>query len=135
MPASSTLISEVSWSSWCAVRKNLEPNPRPLDCCNAITFANIQSELSRPVKNDISYVNRLVLGVRSSGDVRELEKFFNGGEYGRYQASIIVDFLLDDVLVLEELVVYQLTGVVLKVIQHVGYGAVDRIGCEVADIR
>ena len=75
-----------------------------------------------------------VLGVRRSGDVGELKKFFNGGEYGLYQVLRIVDRLLDDVFALEELVGHQPTVVVLKVSQHVHDGVVDRIGRAIADI-
>ena len=76
-----------------------------------------------------------VLGVRRSGDVGELKKFFNGGEYGLYQVLRIVDCLLDDVFALEELVGNQLTVVLLKVSQHVRDSVVDIIGRAVADIR
>ena len=61
------------------IKKLFERDPHPPDCCHAIPFANHQSELSRPVKNDVSYVHCLVLGVQRSNDVSELEKFFNGG--------------------------------------------------------
>ena len=104
-------------------------------CCHAIPFSNFQYELSRHVKNDVSSVNSLVLGVRLSGDAGKIEKFFNGGEYGRYQVSMIVYCLLDDVFALEELVGNQLTVVLLKVSQHVRDSVVDIIGRAVADIR
>ena len=58
--------------------KLFELNPRPLNCCHAITFANQQYKLSCSVKNGVSYVHSLVLGVQHSSDVDELEKFFNG---------------------------------------------------------
>ena len=47
----------------------------------------------------------------------------------------IVDRILDNIFVLEELVGHQLTVVVFKVSQHIRDGVVDRIVCEVADIR
>ena len=47
----------------CCPEKLIEPNPRPLYCCHAITFANCQSELARSVNNDVRYAHRLVLGV------------------------------------------------------------------------
>ena len=49
--------------------KLFEPNPRPLDCCQEIPFANRQSELAHPVKNYVSYDHRLLLGVQNSDDV------------------------------------------------------------------
>ena len=61
----------------CCPKKLLEPNPHPLGCFHAIPFANVQSELAHPVKNDVRYVHSLVLGVRRPGDVGKLEKFFN----------------------------------------------------------
>ena len=62
-----------------------EPNPRPLECCHTIPFANFQSELACTVKNDVRYVHSLVLGVPCSGNVGEIENLFNGREYGRYR--------------------------------------------------
>ena len=117
------------------LKKLLEPSPLPMDFCRVIPFANPQSEIARTVKNDVSYVHSLVLGVRRSGDVGKIEKFFNGGEYGRYRVSRIVYCLLENVFALEELVGHQLNVVVLKVIQHFRNGVVDRIGRAVADIR
>ena len=93
----------------------LEPYPHPLHCCHAIPFADFQSELSRPVKKYLGYVHSFVLGVRRSSDVGELNKFFNGGEKGRYWVSMIVDCLLDDVFALDNLMGHRLTIVVLKV--------------------
>ena len=69
----------------CCPKKNIEPDPCPLDCCHAVPFANRQSKLACPMDNDVSYVHRLVLGLQRSGDVGELKKFFNIGEYGRYR--------------------------------------------------
>ena len=74
--------------------KLLETNPRPLDCCHAISFVNRQYKLSCPVKNDLSYVNILVLDVGRSGDVGDFNNLFNIREY--------VDRLLDNFFVLEE---------------------------------
>ena len=119
----------------CCLEKLFEPNPITLDCFHAIPFVNCQYELARTVKNDVRYVHSLVLGVRSSGDVGKLKKFFNGGEYGRYRVSWIVDCLLDNVFTVEELVGNQLTVVVLEMSQHVRAGVFDRIGRAVANIR
>ena len=102
-----------------------EPNPRPLDCCHAIPLENRQTKISCPVKNHIRDIHGLVLCVRCSCDVRELEKFFEGGEYSRNWVSRIVDCLLDDVFTLEELVGNQLTIVVLEVSQNVRHSVVD----------
>ena len=112
-----------------------EPNPHPLNCCHEIPFVNCQSELARPAKSDVSYVPSLVLIAQRSGDVSDLEKFFNGGEYVRYRVSRIVYCILGDFFALEELVGNQLTIVVLEVSQHVRVGFVDRIGHAVVDIR
>ena len=68
-------------------------------------------------------------------NVSNIKKSFNGGEYGCYWVSGIVDRLLDNVFALRELVGHQMTVVVLKASQQVHGGAVDRIGCAVADIR
>ena len=86
------------------------------------------------MKNYVSYVHILVLGARHSVDVGELQNLFNGGEYGYYQVSMIVDHLLDDVFALEELMGHQLTVVGVEVSQHIRDGVVDRIGHAVADI-
>ena len=86
------------------------------------------------MKNDVNYVHSLVLSVRRSGDVGELENFFGGGEYRRYRVSRIVDCLLDDIFTLEELVGHQLTIVVLEVSQHIRNNVVDIIGSTVVDI-
>ena len=55
----------------------------------------------------------LVFFAGGSGDVGKLEKFFDGGEYGRYWVSRMVGCLLDNSLALEKLVGHQLTVVVL----------------------
>ena len=57
-------------------------NPRLLNCCRDIPLANHQYELARPVNNDIRDVYDLELGIRCSGDVGELEKFFEMSAYG-----------------------------------------------------
>ena len=64
--------------SVCCPKKLFEPNPHSLDCCHAILFANYQYKLDRPVNNCLSYVHSLVLSVKSSGYVRELNKLSNG---------------------------------------------------------
>ena len=87
------------------------------------------------MKNDVSYVHRLVLGVQRSGDIGKLEKFFNVKEFGSYWFSSIVDCLLDNIFALEDLVGHQLNVVVLKMSQHVRDVVVDRIGRAVADNR
>ena len=60
------------------MKELFEPNSRPLDCCRAVPFTNFQSELASPVNNDIGSVHSLVLVVRCSCDVSEIDKFFNG---------------------------------------------------------
>ena len=77
----------------------------------------------------------MVLVARRSGDVLKLNKFFKGGEYGRYRVLRILDHLLDNVFAFKELMGNQVTVVVLEAIQHVRDGVVDRIVRVVADIR
>ena len=117
--------SDVSRSSRCAVQKtSFEPNPRPLDFFHAIPFANRQSKLARPVNNHIRNIHGLIFRVQHSGDVGELEKFFNRGEYGHDWVSRIVDRLLGNVFALKDLVGHQMTVVVLEVIQHVRHSVI-----------
>ena len=63
--------------------------------------------------NYIQVIHGLELCIQCSGDVGKLEKFFDGGEYGRYWVSRMVGCLLDNSLALEKLVGHQLTVVVL----------------------
>ena len=107
------------------MKKLFEPNPSPLDCCHAIPFANFQSKLARTVKNHISDIHDSVLCIRSYGNVGELEKFFNGREYGRDWVSRMVGCLLDSIFALKDIVGHQLTVVIFEVSQHVRHGAVD----------
>ena len=64
----------------CCPKTLFETNPLPLDCFCAIPFPNRQSELTRPLKNDFSYVHILVLSVRRSSDVIEHDRLFNDVE-------------------------------------------------------
>ena len=115
---------DISRNYWCDVKK-FELNPRLLDCCCVIPFANRLSELDCPAKNHIRNINGLVLCIRRSGDVGKLEKFFDDGEYGHDCVSRMVCFILDDVFALGEIVWHQQTVVVLEVSQNVRHGVVD----------
>ena len=82
----------------------------------------------------IGDVQVLVLRVGGSGDVRELEKFFDSRKYGRNQLSRMVSRRLDDIIVLEEFMWYQLTIVFFEASENSSYGVVDGVRCEIADI-
>ena len=66
-----------------------------------------------PVKSDIRYVNSLVLHVQRSDNVRKLKKLFDGGKYGCDWVLGIVGRLLDNAFALKEIVIHQLTTVVM----------------------
>ena len=83
----------------------------------------------------MGYVYRLVLGVQRSVDVAKIKEFFNGGEYGCYRVSRILDNVIDAVFSIKDLLGNQLTVDVLEVSQHVHDGVVDIIGCVAADIH
>ena len=57
------------------------------------------------MKNHICDIHGLLLNVKSSVNVRELEELFYGEEYGHDWVSRIVDHVLDDIFAIEELVV------------------------------
>ena len=76
----------------------------------------------------------MVLRVQHSDDVIKLDKFFDGGEYGRDWVSRIVYFLIEHFFKLEEFVGHQLAVAILEVNQKVCHGLVDSIGCMVVYI-
>ena len=73
--------------------------------------------------------------VRCSGDVGELENFFDGGKYGCDRVPRMICRLLDYVLSLGEFVGNQLTVVVLEVSDHFRHGVIDVVCCVISDIR
>ena len=76
-----------------------------------------------------------MLRVGGSGEVGELEKFFDGGKYGRDWVSKMVHNLLDDVLELKEFMWHQLTVVLLALSENVRHGIVDGVCHAILDIR
>ena len=76
-----------------------------------------------------------MLSVGCSGDVGELENFFDGRKYSHNQVLSMVCCLLDNVLALKEFVRHQLTVVFLEVIEKVPHGVVDGVVRGVEDIR
>ena len=77
MPAYLTVMLDNYCSYQCAVQKLFEPNPCILDCCHAIPFAIFQPEISHTVDNNIRNIHGLDMCIPYSGDVREIEKFFD----------------------------------------------------------
>ena len=116
-------------------KKLFKYNTRLVNCSHAIPLANFQSGISCPVNNHIRDVHSLELGIQRSGDVRDPEKFFCGGEYSRDQVLRMVCRIIEDILALHKFVGHQLTVVFLEVSEHVCYGVVDGVCCAISGIR
>ena len=116
------------------LEKLFEPDPRLLDCRHVVPLANFQPKISRTVNDHLGDSHGLVLRVGGSGDVRELEKFFEGGKYGREWVSRVVCCLLDYVLALKEFMWYQLTVVFLEVSDNASHIVVGVMFCGIEDI-
>ena len=76
-----------------------------------------------------------MLSVGCSGDIGELEKFFDGGKYGRNWVLKMVCCLLDYVLAFEEFMGHQLTIFFLEVSEHVCHGVLNGVCRAILDIR
>ena len=97
----------------CCPKKLLETNPHLMYGCHIVPFANCKHKITRTVNYHVGNVDGLVLRVQCSGDVFELEKFFDGVKYGCNWLLSILSCIIDNFLALEELVRHQLPIVVL----------------------
>ena len=81
-----------------------KPYPRLLDCRHAVPREKYQPKLACPMNDKVGTFQGFVLHVGGSGNVRKLEKFFDGGKYGCHRVSRMMHRLLDYVLALEEFI-------------------------------
>ena len=112
-----------------------EPYLHLLECWHAVPLANCQPKLDRPVNDHLCNFHGLVLRVGGSGDVGELEEFFDGGKYSPDWALRMVCRLLDNVIAFKEFTWNQLTVIFLEVSKNVRHGVIDGIHCAIVDIH